>query len=329
MDKKLNKKRISPNVIALIGTIITLVGGFFLSYNYIQTKKVIAFDYMTNVFYNGNNIINISEADDTINQPENNLPETITNDYIGYLSIPKINLHKGFLDLRSPENDVDRLEEKIYRAFGVNKEDITHRRIGRYLDYYKGYVGSHLGYTIEDAMKFTWEHGLDSMGKDGYDHNLLYRAKEYRREFLEKLHDYTIGRKREPERDKIDQPNEVIRKLGTEQEKLTGDNHNQSSEVARGSDIKSEGPDESDNKSGQMAQALDTEEDSINHAEEKEKRDLKEVDSPKPLSTEASESDDFGSAFEGMEKRAEREEKSETVQRKPLKGVDAKKGEED
>lgn len=108
MDKKLNKKRISPNVIALIGTIITLVGGFFLSYNYIQTKKVIAFDYMTNVFYNGNNIVNISEADDTINQPENNLPETITNDYIGYLSIPKINLHKGFLDLRSPENDVDK-----------------------------------------------------------------------------------------------------------------------------------------------------------------------------------------------------------------------------
>ncbi|WP_374698374.1 type IV secretion system protein [Wolbachia endosymbiont (group B) of Limnophora tigrina] len=125
----------------------------------------------------------------------------------------------------SPENDVDKLEEKIYRAFGVDKEDITHRRIGKYLDYYKGYVGSHLGYTIEDAMKFTWEHGLDSIGKHGYDHNLLYRAKEYRRDFLEKLHDYTIGRKREPEKDKLDQPteedkpnqsNEVTRNLGTE-----------------------------------------------------------------------------------------------------------------
>ncbi|MGL9757544.1 MAG: type IV secretion system protein [Wolbachia sp.] len=100
----------------------------------------------------------------------------------------------------SPENDVDKLEKKIYKAFGVDEEDITHRRIGKYLDYYKGYVGSHLGYTIEDAMKFTWEHGLDSIGKHGYDHNLLYRAKSHRREFLEKLHDYTIGRKREPER---------------------------------------------------------------------------------------------------------------------------------
>ncbi|MDE5060707.1 MULTISPECIES: TrbL/VirB6 family protein [Wolbachia] len=104
--------------------------------------------------------------------------------------------------LTSPKNDVDKLEEKIYRAFGVDKEDIAHRRINRYLEYYKGYVGSHLGYTIEDAMKFTWKHGLDSIGKHGYDHNLLYRAKEYRREFLERLHDYTIGRKREPERDK-------------------------------------------------------------------------------------------------------------------------------
>ncbi|MDR2831717.1 MAG: type IV secretion system protein [Rickettsiales bacterium] len=116
----------------------------------------------------------------------------------------------------SPENDVDKLEEKIYKAFGVDKEDITHRRIGKYLDYYKGYVGSHLGYTIEDAMKFTWEHGLDSIGKHGYDHNLLYRAKSYRQAFLEKLHDHTIGRKREPEKDKPNQSNELARNLGTE-----------------------------------------------------------------------------------------------------------------
>ncbi|MDR2548010.1 MAG: type IV secretion system protein [Rickettsiales bacterium] len=100
----------------------------------------------------------------------------------------------------SPKNDVDKLEEKIYKAFGVDKEDITHRRIGRYLDYYKGYVGSHLGYTIKDAMEFTWEHGVDSIGKHSYNHNLLYRAKSHRQEFLDKLHDYTIGRKRKPER---------------------------------------------------------------------------------------------------------------------------------
>ncbi len=128
------------------------------------------------------------------------------------------------------KSDVDKLEEKIYRAFGVDEEKIAHRRIGEYLEYYKRYVGSHLGYTIEDAMKFTWEHGLDSIGinpakgeKDGYQHNLLYRAKTYRREFLEKLHDYTIGRKREPKEDessKENKPNQSNRKLGTEPETL-------------------------------------------------------------------------------------------------------------
>ncbi|QKX02070.1 TrbL/VirB6 family protein [Wolbachia endosymbiont of Dirofilaria (Dirofilaria) immitis] len=100
----------------------------------------------------------------------------------------------------SPENSVDKLEEKIYKAFGVDKEDILHRRIGRYLDYYKGYAGLHLGYTIEDAIKFTWKHNVDSIGKRNYNHNLLYRTKSHRREFLEKLHDYTIGHKRKPER---------------------------------------------------------------------------------------------------------------------------------
>ncbi|WP_264375817.1 TrbL/VirB6 family protein [Wolbachia endosymbiont (group B) of Sphaerophoria taeniata] len=172
----------------------------------------------------------------------------------------------------SPKNDVDKLEEKIYRAFGIDKEDIAHRRIDKYLEYYKGYVGSHLGYTIEDAMKFTWEHGLDSIGinpatgeKDGYQHNLLYRAKTYRREFLEKLHDYTIGRKREPEEDessKENKPNQSNRKLGTEPETLK----NTTEAIERRAE----------------------------RSRKKEERDQNDVD-------------DFGSVFEGMEKRTERE----------------------
>ena len=49
-NKKNKKKRISPSVVAFIGTSIILVGGFFLSYNYIMTKQVMAYDYMNNVF---------------------------------------------------------------------------------------------------------------------------------------------------------------------------------------------------------------------------------------------------------------------------------------
>ncbi|WP_341819255.1 type IV secretion system protein [Wolbachia endosymbiont (group A) of Brachyopa scutellaris] len=206
----------------------------------------------------------------------------------------------------SPKNDVDKLEEKIYRAFGVDKEDITHRRIGKYLEYYKGYVGSHLGYTIEDAMKFTWEHGLDSIGKHGYDHNLLYRAKEYRRDFLEKLHDYTIGRKREPEKDNPDQSNKVERELGTE---LVRDNHDQPLEEGDPLRLRGGGqPDkvvrelstEQEDKPNQLQHDQPTEEDKPDQSNEVTRNLGTEPKGPDEI-------DDFGSAFEGMEKRAERE----------------------
>ena len=63
MEKKLNKKRrISPSITAAIGALITIIGGFFLSYNYIQAKRVVAYDYMSNMFYNGEEVI-ITEED--------------------------------------------------------------------------------------------------------------------------------------------------------------------------------------------------------------------------------------------------------------------------
>ncbi len=115
MDKKLdNRKRISPSVTAFIGALITLVGGFFLSYNYVQEQKVLAFDYMASTFYNGKEVenLNVNIVEDEEGQRDELKPTEFTgevrNDYIGYLSIPKINLTKGFLDYRSPENNVDK-----------------------------------------------------------------------------------------------------------------------------------------------------------------------------------------------------------------------------
>lgn len=235
----------------------------------------------------------------------------------------------------SPKNDVDKLEEKIYRAFGIDKEDIAHRRIDKYLEYYKGYVGSHLGYTIEDAMKFTWEHGLDSIGinpatgeKDGYQHNLLYRAKTYRREFLEKLHDYTIGRKREPEKDNPDQSNKVERELGTE---LVRDNHDQPLEEGDPLRLRGGGqPDkvvrelstEQEDKPNQLQHDQPTEEDKPDQSNEvtrnlgTEPENLKNTTEAierraerarKKEERDQNDVDDFGSVFEGMEKRTERE----------------------
>ncbi len=114
MNKKLNKKqkRISPNTTAIIATITILIGGFFLFNNYVQAKKEIAYDYISNVFYEDDNLQKIKEViveqEDKKEEVKEELPESYNDEYIGYLNIPKINLTKGFLDKRSTENDVEK-----------------------------------------------------------------------------------------------------------------------------------------------------------------------------------------------------------------------------
>ena len=125
-----NKKRISPSVVAIIGAILTLTGGFFISYNYIQSKKVVAYDYMANIFYESNKeskdneeiADQISESTDVEEEtPVEEESATYTDEYIGYLIIPKINLQKGFVDKRSSENDV---EKNIMIVEGSNYPDV-------------------------------------------------------------------------------------------------------------------------------------------------------------------------------------------------------------
>ena len=111
VNKEYKEKRISPSVTAIIGAVLTLIGGFFISYNYIQTKKVYAYDYMANIFYESNQENKIANqiTEETEGQTEPvEESDTYTDEYIGYLSIPKINLNKGFVDKRSSENDVEK-----------------------------------------------------------------------------------------------------------------------------------------------------------------------------------------------------------------------------
>ncbi len=120
--RKPNKnKRISPSETAFIGAIITLIGGFFISYNYIESQKIMAYDYMANAFYDGNQVTIAENENNQTEEKKEGLSGEITNDYIGYLNIPKINLTKGFLDNRSSENDV---EKNILVVEGSNYPDV-------------------------------------------------------------------------------------------------------------------------------------------------------------------------------------------------------------
>ena len=106
-EKKLSRiERIHRT--AFIGAIIALIGGFFLSYNYVQAKKVMAYDYMSNAFYNGSEIIEIVEEEEKIKPlGDQDLPGEVSDEYVGFITIPKINLTKGFHDKRSSQNNVD------------------------------------------------------------------------------------------------------------------------------------------------------------------------------------------------------------------------------
>lgn len=103
-------------IIAVVGTLILMISGIALFYNYIQEKKIIAFDYMSERI---NPIFVEQSTEEEIPDIKAEVvEETITNDtisslsndyeYLGYLEIPKISLRKGFLDKTSSDNDVDR-----------------------------------------------------------------------------------------------------------------------------------------------------------------------------------------------------------------------------
>ncbi len=123
--QKHNKK--SPTKVAFIAALIILVGGFFLLYDYIESKKVLAYDYISHYYYNGKELIEIEKLYE-IKEEENTREEVkeeeegpVTDEYIGYLIIPKINLTKGFVDKRSSENDV---EKNILVIEGSNYPDV-------------------------------------------------------------------------------------------------------------------------------------------------------------------------------------------------------------
>lgn len=111
-----NKKNESFFQTAFLGAMIALLGGFLLSYNYIQKQKIMAYDYMSNTFYDGEKVAirKNTEAKNTSTEQVNSQTqntENVTqadNSYIGYLNIPKINLTKGFVDINSADNTVEK-----------------------------------------------------------------------------------------------------------------------------------------------------------------------------------------------------------------------------
>lgn len=168
---KQNKKHeLSSNTIAAISSIVILLGLFIFSYNYFNSKKVLAYDYMDNIFYkeiikekkeesNNNEIIEEKEE-----IQEEKVGEEDSFGYIGYLEIPKIGLRKGFVKKESENNDVEK------NIFIVNKSDYPSKDKGNFIvaghsgtgwkaffnDLYKLEIGDY-AYVDYNNKKYTYK----------------------------------------------------------------------------------------------------------------------------------------------------------------------------
>ena len=125
--KKRNKKKIlTPTLVATISALLIMIGGYLVSYNYVQSKKVYAYDYVSTEFFaekdeEGTPVVIKKEKEEEKQEYIQEDDPVISNEYIGYLIIPKINLTKGFVDRRSTENDV---EKNIYIVDGSTYPDV-------------------------------------------------------------------------------------------------------------------------------------------------------------------------------------------------------------
>lgn len=126
MKKRDKKKLLTPTLVAAISALLIMIGGYFISFNYVQSKKVYAYDYVSTEFFaekdeEGTPVVIKKEKEEEKPEYIQEYDDVITNDYIGYLIIPKINLTKGFVDRRSSENDV---EKNIYIVDGATYPDV-------------------------------------------------------------------------------------------------------------------------------------------------------------------------------------------------------------
>ena len=116
----------SRNQKIIFSFIILFVGIFIFASEYFNSKKIEAYDYINEVYYS--EIVSIDseveEVDEIVNVEENNEEESVEDTsnsnnyeftnidsdmvYVGYLSIPNINLKKGFTEKTSKYNTVSR-----------------------------------------------------------------------------------------------------------------------------------------------------------------------------------------------------------------------------
>lgn len=125
MKRKINKNNIlSSNIVSLISAIVIVFGLFLIFYNFINKKRLVAYDYINEKFNTKVEVENIVSSDEK--EEEDEEEENTDNDlehYIGYLEIPKLEFNRGFYNIASPENTVEKNIQVIEGSKMPNKKN--------------------------------------------------------------------------------------------------------------------------------------------------------------------------------------------------------------
>ena len=107
-NKNKNNKKFS-NIITLLIAVVIVAGLFLMFYNFINKKRLVAYDYINEQLNTNVDVKNVTSTDDGEQKQEEE--ETIEDNdlehYIGYLEIPKIGFNRGFYNIESPQNTVE------------------------------------------------------------------------------------------------------------------------------------------------------------------------------------------------------------------------------
>lgn len=97
--------KLSNKGVVIISISLIIIGVFFLSYDYLKSKKEKAYEKIRISLMTEEKVDNTPKKVEE--EPE--VPvEVLPNGYLGILTIEKINLEQGFYDKDNPENNVDR-----------------------------------------------------------------------------------------------------------------------------------------------------------------------------------------------------------------------------
>ena len=124
MKRKINKNNIlSSNIVSLISAIVIVFGLFLIFYNFINKKRLVAYDYINEKFNTKVEVENIVSSDEKEEEEEEENTDNDLEHYIGYLEIPKLGFNRGFYNIASPENTVEKNIQVIEGSKMPNKKN--------------------------------------------------------------------------------------------------------------------------------------------------------------------------------------------------------------